>query len=231
LAWASSDSHHPSRAPPAVAALHPPHPPHRYPVFGSAVLRHGDIPAAQSCSIMPRSRSHSPRDKRRERSRSGDRHRDRRERERERSRDRGRDKGRDKSDLDSRHFDKKKDKIKSICGYTNDDNPFGDSELTKKFVWKKKDDLASSHSSKGERKSDVDRKQEAELRIVELKRRREEREAERAMIEDMRWQARPQPRTPLLTTHTVPSHIITHNRISYYNITSHIVAYNRIAVP
>jgi hypothetical protein len=180
---------------------------------------------------MPRSRSHSPRDKRRERSRSGDRHRDRRERERERSRDRGRDKGRDKSDHDSRHFDKKKDKIKSICGYTNDDNPFGDSELTKKFVWKKKDDLASSHSSKGERKSDVDRKQEAELRIVELKRRREEREAERAMIEDMRWQARPQPRTPLLTTHTVPSHIITHNRISYYNITSHIVAYNRIAVP
>jgi hypothetical protein len=176
---------------------------------------------------MPRSRSHSPRDKRRERSRSGDRHRDRRERERERSRERGR----DKSDHDSRHFDKKKDKIKSICGYTNDDNPFGDSELTKKFVWKKKDDLASSHSSKGERKSDVDRKQEAELRIVELKRRREEREAERAMIEDMRWQARPQPRTPLLTTHTVPSHIITHNRISYYNITSHIVAYNRIAVP
>jgi hypothetical protein len=173
---------------------------------------------------MPRSRSHSPRDKRRERSRSGDRHRDRRERERERSRERGR----DKSDHDSRHFDKKKDKIKSICGYTNDDNPFGDSELTKKFVWKKKDDLASSHSSKGERKSDVDRKQEAELRIVELKRRREEREAERAMIEDMRWQA--QPRRPS-SQHTPCHRISTHNRISYYNITSHIVAYNRIAVP
>jgi hypothetical protein len=188
---------------------------------------------------MPRSRSHSPRDKRRERSRSGDRHRDRRERERERSRDRGRDKDRVKADHDSRHFDKKKDKIKSICGYTNDDNPFGDSELTKKFVWKKKDDLASSHSSKGERKSDVDRKQEAELRITELKRRREEREAERAMIEDMRWQAWPRPRIPLLTPsplrsalhRTASSHIINHHRIPNHNIASHIVAYYRIAAP
>jgi hypothetical protein len=91
---------------------------------------------------------------------------------------------------DFRTVDKKKDKIKSICGYTNDDNPFGDSELTKKFVWKKKEESSSSHTRKDERKSEAERKQEAELRIVELKRRREERESERAMIEDMRWQAR-----------------------------------------
>jgi hypothetical protein len=136
---------------------------------------------------MPRSRSSSPRGKRRDRSRSGERHKDRRERERERERE----KERGKDAREFHHVDKKKDKIKSICGYTNDDNPFGDSELTKKFVWKKKEDSSSSHASKGERKSETERKQEAELRIVELKRRREEREAERAMIEDMRWQARP----------------------------------------
>jgi|688.fasta_scaffold1627837_1 hypothetical protein len=139
---------------------------------------------------MPRSRSSSPRGNRRDRSRSGDRQRDRRERERERSRDRGRNRDKEKDARDSRQPDKKKDKIKSICGYTNDDNPFGDSELTKKFVWKKKDESSSSHASRVERKSESERKQEAELRIVELKRRREEREAERAMIEDMRWQAR-----------------------------------------
>jgi hypothetical protein len=142
---------------------------------------------------MPRSRSSSPRGKRRDRSRSGERHKDRREKEREKERDRSRDrgKGRDKDAREFHHVDKKKDKIKSICGYTNEDNPFGDSELTKKFVWKKKEDASSSHASKSERKSETERKQEAELRIVELKRRREEREAERAMIEDMRWQARP----------------------------------------
>lgn len=133
---------------------------------------------------MPRSRSSSPRGKRRERSRSGDRHRERRE-----EGDRSKGRGKDKDSHESRHFEKKKDKIKSICGYTNDDNPFGDSELTKKFVWKKKEGEAS-HASKGERKSEGERKQEAEMRIIELKRRREEREAERAMIEDMRWQAR-----------------------------------------
>jgi hypothetical protein len=150
---------------------------------------------------MPRSRSSSPRGNRRDRSRSVDRHRDRKRDDRERSRDRKRgDKERSRDGVgngdkckgahDSRPIDKKKDKIKSICGYTNDDNPFGDSELTKKFVWKKKDDLLSSHASKVDRKSEAERKQEAELRIVELKRRREERESERAMIEDMRWQVR-----------------------------------------
>jgi hypothetical protein len=139
---------------------------------------------------MPRSRSSSPRGSRRDRSRSGDRHRDRSGRERERSRDRDRHGGKGKDAHDFRAIDKKKEKIKSICGYTNDDNPFGDSELTKKFVWKKKEEFTSSHASKAERKSEAERKQEVESRIVELKRRREERESERAMIEDMRWQAR-----------------------------------------
>ena len=82
---------------------------------------------------MPRSRSGSPRGKRRERSRSGERHKERRDKER----DGGRERGREKDAHESRHAEKKKDKIKSICGDTNDDNPFGDSELTKKFVWKK----------------------------------------------------------------------------------------------
>jgi hypothetical protein len=132
---------------------------------------------------MPRSRSSSPRARRRDRSRSGERHKDRRERERSRER------GPDTGNREFRPHEKKRDKIKSICGYTNDDNPFGDSELTKKFVWKKKEESSSSHGSKREHRSEAERKQEAEQRIVELKRRREEREAERAMIEDMRWQA------------------------------------------
>ena len=149
---------------------------------------------------MPRSRSGSPRGKRRERSRSGERHKERRDKER----DGGRERGRDKDAHESRHVEKKKDKIKSICGYTNDDNPFGDSELTKKFVWKKKEQTAS-HSSKGEQKSEGARKVEAESRIVELKRRREEREAERAMIEDMRWQARRAPAS-LCSRTNKPSH-------------------------
>ena len=136
---------------------------------------------------MPRSRSSSPRGRRRDRSRSGDGRRDSKEKERERDGGGGRGKDRDKDAHDSH---RKKDKIKSICGYTNDDNPFGDSELTKKFVWKKKEDSTSSHADKGHRKSETERKQEAEVRIIELKRRREERDAERAMIEDMRWQAR-----------------------------------------
>ena len=34
---------------------------------------------------------------------------------------------------------RKKEKLHEMVGYTNDNNPFGDADLGRKFTWKKKD--------------------------------------------------------------------------------------------
>eukprot|EP00218_Dolichomastix_sp_CCMP3274_P006771 CAMPEP_0170144050 /NCGR_PEP_ID=MMETSP0033_2-20121228/13274_1 /TAXON_ID=195969 /ORGANISM="Dolichomastix tenuilepis, Strain CCMP3274" /LENGTH=687 /DNA_ID=CAMNT_0010380531 /DNA_START=15 /DNA_END=2078 /DNA_ORIENTATION=- len=81
----------------------------------------------------------------------------------------------------------KRMKEKSIAGYTNEENPFGDANLTEQFVWNKKIEkqlLAGTDlrefSSKAERKRHDERMHE----ITKVKERREQREQERMAIEE-----------------------------------------------
>ncbi|KAK7826633.1 splicing factor Cactin [Quercus suber] len=80
----------------------------------------------------------------------------------------------------------KKLKTQTVSGYSNDSNPFGDSNLTEKFVWKKKIERDVSQgvlldvSVKAEKKRDIERLAE----IEKVKKRREERALEKAQREE-----------------------------------------------
>lgn len=81
----------------------------------------------------------------------------------------------------------KKLKTQSMSGYSNDSNPFGDSNLNEKFVWRKKIERDVSQgvpldmfSVKAEKKKQIERMAE----IEKVKKRREERALEKAQHEE-----------------------------------------------
>ncbi|KAK9158745.1 hypothetical protein Scep_005319 [Stephania cephalantha] len=81
----------------------------------------------------------------------------------------------------------KKLKSQTVSGYSNDSNPFGDSNLNEKFVWRKKieRDIAEGvpldeFSAKAEKK----RQRERMAEIEKVKKRREERAVEKAQREE-----------------------------------------------
>ncbi|PNT31137.1 hypothetical protein POPTR_006G118700v4 [Populus trichocarpa] len=81
----------------------------------------------------------------------------------------------------------KKLKAQSVSGYSNDSNPFGDSNLNEKFVWRKKIERDVSQgvpldmfSVKAEKKKQRERMAE----IEKVKKRREERALEKAQHEE-----------------------------------------------
>lgn len=81
----------------------------------------------------------------------------------------------------------KKLKTNTVSGYSNDSNPFGDSNLNEKFVWRKKIERdvtqgvsIDSFSVKAEKKRQKDRMAE----IEKVKKRREERALEKARHEE-----------------------------------------------
>ncbi|KAL2457902.1 Cactin [Abeliophyllum distichum] len=81
----------------------------------------------------------------------------------------------------------KKLKSQSVAGYSNDSNPFGDSNLDEKFVWRKKIERDISQgvpldefSIKAEKK----RQRERMAEIEKVKKRREERAIEKAQHEE-----------------------------------------------
>lgn len=81
----------------------------------------------------------------------------------------------------------KKLKSQSVSGYSNDSNPFGDSNLNEKFVWRKKIERDVSQgvpldefSIKAEKK----RQRERMAEIEKVKKRREERAIEKAQHEE-----------------------------------------------
>ncbi|KAI3888887.1 hypothetical protein MKX03_036071 [Papaver bracteatum] len=81
----------------------------------------------------------------------------------------------------------KKLKMTTVSGYANESNPFGDSNLNEKFVWKKK---IEKHISQGESideisvKSEKRRIKERMAEIEKVKKRREERAIEKAQHEE-----------------------------------------------
>ncbi|KAG8377161.1 hypothetical protein BUALT_Bualt09G0139700 [Buddleja alternifolia] len=81
----------------------------------------------------------------------------------------------------------KKLKSQTVSGYSNDSNPFGDSNLNEKFVWRKKIERDVSQgvpldefSTKAEKK----RQRERMAEIEKVKKRREERAIEKAQHEE-----------------------------------------------
>ncbi|MED6182126.1 hypothetical protein PIB30_025679 [Stylosanthes scabra] len=81
----------------------------------------------------------------------------------------------------------KKLKTNTVSGYSNDSNPFGDSNLNEKFVWRKKIERDVTHgvpidefSVKAEKK----RQRERMAEIEKVKKRREERALEKAQHEE-----------------------------------------------
>jgi hypothetical protein len=76
----------------------------------------------------------------------------------------------------------KRAKNDDLMGYTNESNPFGDSNLTEKFVWKLKKEKEEKLGIKD--KHDENRKDEIRQEIAKVKKRREERELEKAQWEE-----------------------------------------------
>jgi len=81
----------------------------------------------------------------------------------------------------------KKLKTQTVSGYSNDSNPFGDSNLNEKFVWRKKIERdvqqgvpLDEYSVKAEKKKQRERMAE----IEKVKKRREERALEKAQREE-----------------------------------------------
>eukprot|EP00927_Polykrikos_kofoidii_P042129 TRINITY_DN35992_c0_g1_i1.p1 TRINITY_DN35992_c0_g1~~TRINITY_DN35992_c0_g1_i1.p1 ORF type:complete len:677 (-),score=121.41 TRINITY_DN35992_c0_g1_i1:286-2316(-) len=82
----------------------------------------------------------------------------------------------------------RKELFQDKLGYNNDSNPFGDSTLTDKFVWKKKNEyLAAAGLYRGSSKDqEIDRIQSKIVEIHQVKKRRDEREVERKLLEQQR---------------------------------------------
>jgi len=84
---------------------------------------------------------------------------------------------------------KKREQEELLCGYTNEYNPFGDANLTEKFIWKLK---REKEISEGLNPDDVSferekiRRMEIKREIEKVKKRREERELEKQQWEEER---------------------------------------------
>ncbi|CAF2310172.1 unnamed protein product [Brassica napus] len=81
----------------------------------------------------------------------------------------------------------KKLKTQSVSGYSNDSNPFGDSNLTETFVWRKKIEKDVHHGVPLEEfsvKAEKRRRGERMTEVEKVKKRREERAVEKARHEE-----------------------------------------------
>ncbi|CAO2824123.1 unnamed protein product [Amaranthus hypochondriacus] len=81
----------------------------------------------------------------------------------------------------------KKLKTQTVSGYSNDSNPFGDSNLNEKFVWRKKIEKDVTHGVPLDEftvKAEKKRQKERMAEIEKVKKRREERALEKAQREE-----------------------------------------------
>ncbi|XP_019106327.2 splicing factor Cactin isoform X1 [Beta vulgaris subsp. vulgaris] len=81
----------------------------------------------------------------------------------------------------------KKMKTQTVSGYSNDSNPFGDSNLNEKFVWRKKIEKDVIHGVPLDEytvKAEKKRQKERMAEIEKVKKRREERALEKAQREE-----------------------------------------------
>ena len=86
------------------------------------------------------------------------------------------------------HGKMKAERIKEAFGYTNDDNPFGDTHLSKQFIWKKKmDEMEKLGKEINISSVELVNKQEEFIKDIEkVKQRRAEREIEKLKLDDQK---------------------------------------------
>ena len=86
------------------------------------------------------------------------------------------------------HGKMKAERIKEAFGYTNDDNPFGDTHLSKQFIWKKKmDEMEKLGKELNISSVQLVNKQEEFIKDIEkVKQRRAEREIEKLKLDDQK---------------------------------------------
>ncbi|KAF4659071.1 hypothetical protein FOL47_007730 [Perkinsus chesapeaki] len=90
------------------------------------------------------------------------------------------------------HRDAKRAKVREAelstsLGYTNDNNPFGDSNLASTFRWKKKEQFQEAAGVRPLRSSEAREQAKANLNeVVQIRQRREERAAEESLLEQQR---------------------------------------------
>ncbi|KAI8585640.1 mid region of cactin-domain-containing protein [Geranomyces variabilis] len=90
-----------------------------------------------------------------------------------------------KEDLKAQKESQLAAQMSASLGYSNSENPFGDSNLSQKFLWLKKGEKERKQglSMTQQAKRDVDRRDEITEELEKLKRRRNEREAEMELRE------------------------------------------------
>mmetsp|Transcript_85794 Transcript_85794/g.136298 ORF Transcript_85794/g.136298 Transcript_85794/m.136298 type:complete len:588 (+) Transcript_85794:66-1829(+) len=83
---------------------------------------------------------------------------------------------------------KRKDLFSKELGYKDESNPFGDNTLTQKFVWKKKNEYlqAAGLYRPSSKEQEVTKMQSKIREIQQVKKRRDEREVERQLLEQQR---------------------------------------------
>lgn len=83
---------------------------------------------------------------------------------------------------------KRKDLFFKELGYKDESNPFGDNTLTQKFVWKKKNEYlqAAGLYRPSSKEQEVTKMQSKIREIQQVKKRRDEREVERQLLEQQR---------------------------------------------
>jgi len=84
----------------------------------------------------------------------------------------------------------RKEQVKSVLGYDNDDNPFNDTNLTEKFVWKKRTEFlhAAGLYEKADKLKNVEKIDGKIAEIQRVKLRRDERVVEQTLLEEQRLQ-------------------------------------------
>lgn len=82
----------------------------------------------------------------------------------------------------------RKEVFSAELGYKDESNPFGDQSLTEKFVWKKRNEYlqAAGLYKQSSKDQEVDRIQSKVREIHQVKKRRDEREVERQLLEKQR---------------------------------------------
>lgn len=82
----------------------------------------------------------------------------------------------------------RKEMFNRELGYKDESNPFGDISLTDKFVWKKKNEYlaAAGLFKKSSKEQQIDRTEAKIKEIQQVKKRRDEREVERQLLEQQR---------------------------------------------
>lgn len=93
-------------------------------------------------------------------------------------------------DVIHEHGKAKAERVKEVFGYTNEDNPFGDTHLNKQFIWKKKIDKLEKLGKKiNLSHNELVVKQEEFIKDIEkVKQRRAEREIEKLKLDDQKNQ-------------------------------------------